>query len=150
MIRSPSNTWREMVEKADAYKATGQTEIYLDREDFDALPWELVREAGEGGSYRNDIPVSISFEGVHPSGLTFKWFWNLETYDANGRSGYWLDVPHVLRTLERLPEAARPSFLAYLKRVADAIDKQADDALAYVQKQYAQSHLLRRVIGGEA
>lgn len=137
--------WREAVEKAEAYKAVGQTSLYIER--GDDPPWGFVTRVGDGASHRLDIPVSITFEADHPCGLTFKWFWDLETRDANGRGGYQIDAPNVVRTLGRLAESpALDDFVAYLERVANAIQKQGDESLAFAREQYAQERLLRALI----
>jgi hypothetical protein len=139
--------WREAIEKAEAYKAVGNTELYLNRDD--TPPWEFVTDVRDGSGWRNEIPVGVTFLAEHPSGLTFKWFWDLETPEANGKSGYWIDASRIAQTLELLKDSpALDDFIAYLNRAADAIKKTADQALDFAQKQYGQERLLRRMVEG--
>jgi hypothetical protein len=139
--------WREAAKKAEAYLAVGQAALYIARDG--EYPWEFVSRISSGASYRNEIPVSVTFEADHPCGLTFKWFWDLETRGANGGAGYIVDVPNVAATLSRLESSpARGAFVDYLRRAADALQKTADQALVFAQAQYGQERTLRVLIDG--
>jgi hypothetical protein len=130
---------------AQAYKQLGQTELYLDRDD--TPPWAFVTAVREGGGWRNEIPVGVKFVAEHTSGLTFVWFWDLETPDANGKGGYWIDAGRIARTIELLKNSpALDDFITYLHRAADAIEKGADRALFFAQEQYGQGRLVRALV----
>ena len=52
-------SWREIIKKAEAYKAIGQTDIHLFR--APEYPWGQVTEVKEGSTWRFNQPVSVSF-----------------------------------------------------------------------------------------
>lgn len=64
-------TWQQAVEKADCYKAIGQSEIYLD--DDDEKPWEFLSGIEEGCTYCYGCSINVHCSAKHPCGLTFTW-----------------------------------------------------------------------------
>lgn len=139
--------WRDAVKNAEAYKAIGETTVYLERGPLDSYPWELAVRVADGAGWRMDIPVSITFEADHACGLTFLWFWDLELREANGKSGYHIDLPGIVATLARLEGTpAGTAFLLYLQRAADVLEKTAREALEFARGQYGQERLLRVLI----
>jgi hypothetical protein len=84
-------------------------------------------------------------------GATTSWYWDLEVRDANGKSGYHIDTARVASLVSRLRGTpALGGFLNYLERVANAIQKQADQAITFASGQYAQERLIRALINPPA
>lgn len=92
--------WKHAVKNVEAYRTAGLTEIYLDGDDLDSLPWEFVTKSLAGGLTRLGVSVSWRFEAQHPCGLKFSWHTDLEPREANGTSFLQLDIAKIRRVME--------------------------------------------------
>ena len=116
--------WKKAVEQAEHYLAVGQEEVYLDHDTKD-YPWHLTTECEPGGSHRLDITTSVWFRGVDPSGLRFRWTFDIEPPSANGKGHYQIDEKGIAHVLSKLPDKAKPSFRKYLKDCVKALEDNA-------------------------
>jgi len=130
--------WKKYARLARHYKAIGQTEIYLTR-DEDA-PWCLASHVEAGCTHRLSIPVSMAFRGTDiKSGLTFRWHFDIEKREANGSGTFLIDVLRIRQVREMLPDAARKDFSRLLKETAKAVRKQGDEYQSAANGQYAMA-----------
>jgi hypothetical protein len=126
--------WARAVRLAKHYKALGQTEIYLNR-DEDSKPWSFVTEMETGGMIRHGQSVSVWFRAKHQkSGLQFRWTFDLEPREANGSSTLQIDVSACRDVLRRLPAKPAEQLRQHLKVLALATRKDADEYLAAYRK----------------
>lgn len=135
-------SWKAHVKNAKHHLALGTKDIYLDDKALDALPWHLVTGCEDGGSRRLDISTSVHFRAKDPkSGLTFRWIFDIEERDANGKGYYVIRVTDIKDVMQRLPEKARTSFAAYLWTCAGKVREKAKewDGWAKQQHQYADA-----------
>lgn len=118
--------WMKAVELAEHYKALGQADdIYL----YGQLdcPWGYVTGFSAGGSHRLEIATGVSFVAKHPSGLTFRWNFELEPHSADGSGSYHIDMDGILGVLDKLPPAMAVSFKAYLRALSEPVLKRAKE-----------------------
>lgn len=127
--------WTDYLPLADHYRAIGQTRIALYASECVSFPWEHVTAIANGGTYRNEIPVSVSVEAAHPCGLTFAWFLDLETRDANGTDGYRPNLSLLREVVASIPVGVRPALVAALDRMVAAMRKRADGAASFAAEQ---------------
>lgn len=141
--------WREAVELAEHYKATGDTNLHLfDRKESDR-PWEHVTRIEPGGSYRMDICTNIRIHADHPCGLAFEWYVDIEKREANGSSTYQIDMDTLLSVLERVPAIVRPQLRQHLRTISETITKHAAEQQSWVDKQRLQAEALYRISTAE-
>lgn len=137
-------TWKQYADLAQNYKAIGQTEIWLMRDQ--EAPWHLVTSMEDGASYRLSIPVSISLSAQDPvSGLTFNWSLDIEKREANGRGSYMFDVERLRSVREQLPQNMRARFHDLLAVGAMAARKQADEYQKFADEQRSMATELERI-----
>lgn len=140
--------WREMIDKADAFKATGKTDIYIDpenRANLANLPWEWVTTVEPWGSHRLDIDTGVRIEAEHPSGLTFRWSIDIEDRAASGKSYYNIQTARIKQVLALLPFAAKQQFQTYLTDCAEKMEQGSMEQWRYLQQQFRDAALLRKL-----
>lgn len=138
-------SWREAVEKAESYKAVGQAEVWLDKRDLGEYPWEFATRCSAGGSHRFDMDTSVWFYAEHPSGLTFRWSFDLEPASANGTDSYQIDRTGVARVLGLLPAPAAVLFRDYLRESSKSVLRQANQYLDTAHRLYGDAAILGRL-----
>lgn len=136
------STWQDRVEKAKHYRATDNTRLFLSDDDLDDRPWEYVTSLKTGGSHRLDLDTSVQFEAIHPSGLTFTWFLDLEVRDANGRSHYIVATDRIAKVLGLLRGVPRTDFADYLRQCAGKLRENAAKFTEIAAKEYGDASLL--------
>lgn len=130
---------------APHYKAIGQTEFYLNREDD--LPWEIATSCEPGGSHRMDISTSVSFRGEDPeTGFKFRWSWDLEPFNANGKGHYEMDVAGAKNVMRQLPLPCRQSFEKYLQSCIKAVRKKGEEWKAVTKSQFDYAKALESIL----
>jgi hypothetical protein len=139
--------WEFAVQNAAAHKQLGQTDIYLSHDEKD-FPWAHVTSVEAGGSHRLNISTSVSFRATHPSGLTFRWSYDIEPHSANGSGHYHIDVAGCQRVLALLPMTVRREFRAYLAGCAAAVLKSANEYQAIANKEQATADALNAAAAG--
>jgi len=121
--------WAQAIKLAKHYKAIGQTDIYLDR-DSEEKPWSFVTAANPGGAIRMGSQISCEFRAAHaPSGLSFRWYVDLEPRDADGSGELQIDVDALREILRKLPEKPARQFRKQLAQLAIDCKKQSDEWL---------------------
>jgi len=127
-------TYQEATEKAEAIKVIGLDEIYLNEGEF---PWHLVTKVEPGSSHRLEISTSVWFYAHDPvTDLNFRWSFDIEGREANGRGIYMIKVRECLTILELLPPKAEKQFQEYLTDCAEKITKHADELDKYAKDEY--------------
>ena len=144
-------TYQEHVELAEAYKALGQTDIWLHRsygtqsEDvwLKDLPWDLVTDVENGGSYRYRQPISYTMTAEHPSGLTFKWFVGIED-DHSGSIK--LDYDRIRTVLFKMPYKVQDKFRVLL--LQNYLDARTDlkEFMKHVEAKQANLATLEEIV----
>jgi len=139
------STLNDYRKNAVHYKAIEQTEFYLSRgEDF---PWEIATSCEPGGSHRLDISTSVSFRGEDPeTGFKFRWSWDIEPYDANGKGHYVMDVDGAKAVMRQLPPACRRSFEKYLQTCVKAVRKRGEEWEAITKSQFDYAKKLESIL----
>jgi len=121
--------WARAIKLAKHYKAIGQTDIYLERDD-EEKPWSFVTTSNPGGSIRMGSQISCEFRAQHePSGLTFRWYVDLEPRAADGSGELQIDVDALRGILRKLPEKPARQFRKQLEQLAIDCKKQSDEWL---------------------
>lgn len=135
--------WREAVAKAEHYKALGIDEVYLDREsDF---PWDLTTRCEPGGSYRIGISTSIWFYADHPSGITFRWCYDIESREAQGSGHYQIKSGELQEVMARIPDKARITLRNYFRECAAAVKAQGDRYVQYAKDQHEAAEVFTKL-----
>ena len=141
-----TKSWKDHDKLAEHYKAIGNNEIYLaGYEGVTEFPWEFVTHCEPGGSHRLEIATDVWFNAKTPSGMEYRWSFDIEPRSANGSSSYDISVAEIRRVFQMLPDKARESFKAYLKTCATAVRKKADEWSAMVTKQYGTAWELEKL-----
>jgi hypothetical protein len=136
--------WKEYVRLAKHYKAIGQTEIWLNR-DKDA-PWHLAQSVEAGSVYRLSTPVSFDFKGRdEKSGLTFRWSFDIEESNANGRSLFQVNVDAARRVKDLLPATVANRFANQLEVTAKAIREKGKEYTEHAHAQFAMADALDNI-----
>lgn len=135
-------TWQECVPLAEHYIALDETEVYLHREPSAEL-WQMVTRVEAGSTYRLGMPTGVWFTAEHPSGLSFKWSYELESASANGKGYYEIDVPRVQRAMSLLPDAQRVALCDHLAESADKVEAQGEEYRRLAETQFASARALR-------
>lgn len=129
MKNEVSKTWQERVALVEHYLAVGFTSHFLDVPPIglEGYPWAYAVSVDGGGMYRYNVPISLHVRAEHSSGLSFRWFVDIEPRMADGVNRLKLDVAQVRRMLELLPEPARESLRSLLWTHITELRKQADE-----------------------
>lgn len=135
--------WKEAVKLAEHYKATSNTNLYLDGKGEADLPWEYVTAVTAGGSHRLGISVSSHITASHPCGLEFFWYIEFEKPEANGTGSYHIDVERLDRIMQRLPFKAKAQFQKQLTETAEAVSKNAAEYEGIASRQRVVATALR-------
>jgi hypothetical protein len=103
-----TQNYQQDVDLAEHYLAIGHTRIsiytpYESKGEIftEGIPWEYTSHVAEGGTWRNGMPVSVTFEADHPCGLTFSWSAQLEDDRSTGRSD--MDLERIRKMFLLLP-----------------------------------------------
>ena len=136
------NTFAEELEAIEHHKALGNTSVHLPHTVEDQ-PWDRVTLVKPGGTHRLDMETSLRFEYAHPEGVTFSWFIDVESRDANGSGSYRFEVERLAQILAKLPAPAAKQMQEYLARAADTVQAKGDEWMSIVQKQYGDAEVLR-------
>lgn len=136
--------WRAACTKADAYKAIGQTDVYLFGDNGDDYPYADVVRCEPGGTHRLDMDTSCMFYANHPCGLSFRWSFDVELRSANGKGHYEIDVAGCQRVLGRLQGKARDQFRRYLWTCAEKVSARASEYLDLYNRQCETADALNR------
>lgn len=145
-MNEDSLTWQQHVEKADAHKALGHTEVYLWRRPLKEYPWHLAESCRPGGSHRFEISTDVTFYGTHEkSGLRFRWSFDIEPRSANGKPGYEIDVSAIAKVLSLLPADVALEFKDYLKIFAGKIMRRSRECEEEANRQFATADVLNRL-----
>jgi hypothetical protein len=131
--------YRECLKKADAYKAIGQTRIYL--YDGSVFPWEHVTSVKPGGSHRMDISTSVQMT-AQVDGLEFCWSWHIEDRSANGKGHYEINVGACREVLSKLPESARTEMREYFAECAGKVQEKGQEWQRYADRQKRDADIL--------
>lgn len=131
--------FRDCLKKADAYKAIGQTRIYL--YDGSVFPWEHVTKVEPGGSHRIDISTSVRLT-AHIGGLEFSWSFDIEDRDANGKGHYEINVGKCREILGKIPDAARAQLREYFAECAGKVQEKGQEWQKIADRQKRDADLL--------
>lgn len=136
--------WQDAVKNAEHYLAIGEKDIHLFGEtDF---PWEFATEVEPGCGYRYNIPTGLSFTGVHPCGLKFRWSLELEKKGSNGASGFQIDIERLRGVAVKVSDKVRSQMETHFRETAKAVRAQADEYQAAADKQYSTANQLERIM----
>ena len=137
-------SYEEASKNAEHLKAIGQDEIYLN---CGVLPWHLVTGCEPGGSHRLDISTSVWFHAKdEKTGLRFRWTFDIEPREANGRGIYMIDTVGCQEVLKKLNGDPLVEFRKYLAACAESVTKQAQEYQKAADKQNADAAILRDLI----
>lgn len=137
-------TWKELVKLAPKYIELGQVEHYLTGDDKD-YPWEFASEVESGGSRRLDMDTSVWFRANHPSGLKFRWSFEIEFREANGKGHYMIDTDGCASVMEALCPTGKKLFKEYLGRCAKTVSEQGDKYEGVLKSQREIAATLERL-----
>lgn len=140
-------TWEEYQEKAAHYKAIGETDIHLQNDNLDCLPWHLVDRVRPGGAHRLDIETSLEFSGISISGLMFSWYVDIEDRDASGFYGYKINTDTIREIYKRVSHnpAVKAAVDSLLEGVAEAVEKRGRDWMDAAVNQMIQAEVIRHL-----
>lgn len=119
-------SWRERVKLAADYIKLGQKEQYLDRNNAKDYPWEFVTSVEPGGGHRMDMDTSVWFYAPHPSGLVFRWSFEVEFNEADGKGYYMIDTDGCASVMAALSAKGKEMFKKYLKKCAKSVAEQGE------------------------
>src|SRR4029077_7504296 len=137
--------WRDLVKLAPKYLELGQVEHYLDH-DANDYPWEFVTKVESGGSHRLDMETSVWFSAVPASGLQFRWSFEIEFREANGKGYYMIDTDKCASVLASLSPDGKHKFKAYLKRCAKTVNEKGDSYEKALKNQREIAAALERIL----
>lgn len=137
----PKN-WKDHAALAENYLAVGQREVYLS--DGDERPWEHVVSVEPGGSHRLEMATSVWFRATHPSGLGFRWSFDIEPRGENGNGYYEVDVNACHDVLARLPSRPAAQFKAYLSECAKKVKANAQKFKDVADREFETARALER------
>jgi len=133
--------WREIIKKADAYKAVGQPTIYLHGDCV--FPWELVTEVKPGGGVRMGMSVGVRISALHAeTGLRFEWSLDIESREANGKGSFEIDTKVCRELMAKLPAVARQQLRAYFAECAGKVQEKWQEWQAIADSQKRQADVL--------
>lgn len=134
-------SYEKAVKLADHYKAIGQAEIYLFENG--KRPWEHVISCEAGGSHRLEIATDVNFRAKDPSGLVFRWSFDIEERSANGSGSYKVRTAEIQRICKLLPARVKKYFNEYLLLCAEAIEKKGNEYHSVAKNQWDTASALR-------
>ena len=134
-------SYEEATKAVDAIKQIGLGEIWLNKGEY---PWHLATDVKTGGSHRLDISTSVWFSGHDPdTDLKFRWSFDIEPREANGKGVYMIDIQSCKRVLGKLRCIPRTAFQAYLLDCAEKVEKHAKELSSYAGEEFNTANLLR-------
>jgi hypothetical protein len=137
-------SYREVKRLIPNYKAIGINEMFLDTDDFDAVPWHLVTEVKPWGSNRLDITTGLRFSFTE-DGFGFLWSIDVEDCDANGHGEYRLNTSYIARVASALSPAVRQQMSDYLLDCAQKVRTRADEYQGWAQRMYGDAAAFARL-----
>ena len=138
-------TFAEQLEAIEHYKALGHERIVLPHDATDQ-PWDRVTAVKPGGTHRFDMETSLNFEYAHPDGVTFVWFVDGESRDANGSGSYKFEVERLAGIFAQLPDGPAAQLREYFERAANAVQAQGDEYMEHARRQYGDAAVLRSLV----
>ncbi|POO54368.1 hypothetical protein CPJ18_02400 [Agrobacterium rosae] len=139
-------TYRRACALAEHYLAIGQRDVWLEDDDPN-LPWDKVTDVKAGGGYRLNGPTGVRIESSDPAGLTFLWFADFESRDANGSSINQFDRVAMLNMARRLPPQAREKFAQFLTdEVLPAVQQRTAEFEDQMKKQRESLEILQSIV----
>jgi hypothetical protein len=126
-------SYHDALKNAAALKQLGQTDIHLFA---GSKPWDKATHCEPGCSFRNGIPVSATFH-AEDSGLSFRWYFDLEARDANGASLFKVDTEACRKVMASIPPVARKSFRDWLASSAAAVREKGSEYQKAADNQFA-------------
>lgn len=112
--------YREVLKKADAYKAIGQTRVYLG--DGCAFPWDAVKKIEPGCGYRMGMATGVRLT-AEVDGMQFEWSVDIEGRSANGKGYFEINEDVCRELLNRIPATARQQLRAYFAECAGKVQE---------------------------
>ena len=107
-------TYAAALEKADALKALGQTDVYLHDRNADGFPFDKVTRVEAGGTWRLSGPAGC-YMMFDENGLTFRLSVDFEDRDANGKSVSMFDRDRLRDVADKLSPLGRAAFAKMLE-----------------------------------
>lgn len=138
-------SWRQIVEKAETYLELGQKEHYLSGDNNADYPWGFADRCEPGSSHRIDIATGVWITATHPSGLIFKWSFDIEPYTANGKGHYEIDVAGCRAAMRKLPDNTRKMFREYLATCAEKVRENADKFQSIADRERAAADSIKSI-----
>jgi hypothetical protein len=136
-------TWKERVKLAPEFLKLGQVEQYLSRDDND-YPWDFAKSCEEGNTHRLEIYTGVWFRADHPSGLKFRWSFDIEKRGSNGSGHYNIDVDGCQSVLAALSGTAKAQFAAHLREASKAVRAKGKEWEAITKAQFKTADDLER------
>ena len=108
-------TYAAALEKADALKALGQTDVYIYDRCSEGFPFEKVTRVESGNSFRLSGPSSC-YLMFDEGGLSFRLNVEFEGRDANGKGVSLFDRDRLRDVANKLSPEGRKAFADMLER----------------------------------
>lgn len=142
-----SKDWKKIVLFANQYKDIGMSSFFLP-EHIDN-PWHIATSCYLSGPKRFDIETSISFNGIHPCGITFSWYLNLELKkELNTWSPvYQLDFKTIAEVLGKVQPETSKAMKVHLREIADKLDLITKNYKNCITQSYEDSIKLKELVG---
>jgi hypothetical protein len=137
--------YREVLKKADAYKAIGQTRVYLG--DGSVFPWDSVTKVEPGCSIRMEMATGVRLS-AEVGGLQFEWSVDIEKREANGKGYFEIDVGICREILSKLPTAARQQLRTYFAECAGKVQEKGQEWQQIADRQKRAADLLHSLAIG--
>lgn len=133
-------TYKQAKAKASALRELGQTEVYLSSDDD--LPWGSATRFEPGGCHRLSMVTSGWFTAVK-DGIRFRWSFDIETRDANGKGHYEINVPYCKDVISKITGTARQQFRDYLAESSAKVRDKGNEWQGYADRQMKDAATLR-------
>jgi len=139
--------YNKVLQNAEHYRALGVAEVYI-HDAEGALPWQHVSRCEPGGTHRMEIATSVWFYADDPAcpGITFRWTFDIEPSEANGRGDYRIDAEACRRIIRRLSGEARAKFRAYLADCAAKVKAKGDEWMQCAMRQQRDAAILQDLV----
>lgn len=139
-------TYAEALEKADALKQLGQTDVYIRDHSADGFPFDKVTRVQAGNTYRLSGPSSC-YLMFDENGLTFRLNVEFEGRDANGRGVSLFDRDRLRDVANRLSPTARSAFAKMLEsKVLPPLAERTEEYRKALRQQADSEDCVRGII----
>lgn len=136
-------TYKEALEKGDAFKCLGQVEIFVSDENF---PFGQVIDVESSGSYRFSAPDNVCFI-IEQDGLRIKMYFDFEMKGASGQHVSLFDREKLRDVMQKLPRKARWKFADLLQeKVLPDLQKRTAEIRQSLNKQWDSEDCVRGLI----